>query len=312
MRLDYLTKLYSVLKESGVPIAGEFKPTREGNGYFPVDKSGYGKAGFCLRVWVTKKRFEVGLSLSDADWEAVFSRLEREKDTLGEELPQYSPLEWKRLRKSARISTRFEDVDTHEKSDWRQQHEWIAVCLNEMFRVFAPRIKHMHRAKRQGDRVVHFEDGAVEEGPYLAGKRHGHWVLRFPDGEVHEGPYVKGREHGQWQMRSADGSLTEGFFVDGEQRGQWTLRDVNGSVYEGPFVDGKQHGHWVLRNADGSVHEGPYVEGVQRCCWRVCVSDEVFSLPVVAGQSTLDLLSLVHNQGPRSRNFIGRLADFDQ
>jgi hypothetical protein len=38
------------------------------------------------------------------------------------------------------MASYLNDVDPKDKTDWPRQHEWLAKRLNEMHRVFAPRV----------------------------------------------------------------------------------------------------------------------------------------------------------------------------
>ena len=69
--------------------------------------------------------------------------LTREKDAIEKELGDgFSPLESKKFPKGAWISPpSLENVDPEKKSDWPQQHGWLAKRLNKMHKVFSPRVK---------------------------------------------------------------------------------------------------------------------------------------------------------------------------
>ena len=53
------------------------------------------------------------------------------------------PLEWEELPEAqdCRIACYLNDVDPADQTDWPRQHEWLAKRLNEMHRVFAPRVR---------------------------------------------------------------------------------------------------------------------------------------------------------------------------
>jgi hypothetical protein len=43
------------------------------------------------------------------------------------------------------------DVDPEDETDWPRQHEWLAGRLNEMHRVFAPRVRALDADARPAD-----------------------------------------------------------------------------------------------------------------------------------------------------------------
>ena len=70
-----------------------------------------------------------------------FDLLHEQKDAIEQELGY--PLEWEELpsRQDCRISVYLNDVDPEDETDWPRQHEWLAVRLNDMHRVFASRVR---------------------------------------------------------------------------------------------------------------------------------------------------------------------------
>ena len=40
-----------------------------------------------------------------------------------------------------RIACYLNDVDPADKADWPKQHEWLVKRLNELHRIFAPRVR---------------------------------------------------------------------------------------------------------------------------------------------------------------------------
>lgn len=62
-------------------------------------------------------------------------------------------LEWEELpaRRDSRISIYLSNVDPEEERDWPRQHEWLAAKLNDMHRVFSPRIRALDADEWQGE-----------------------------------------------------------------------------------------------------------------------------------------------------------------
>ena len=75
----------------------------------------------------------------------------------------------------------------------------------------------LQEGQKQGDWVLRFPSGSVEEGPFVEGEMHGPWVERFADGGVEEGPFVEGKRHGTWVVRRADGDVEQITFRNGER-----------------------------------------------------------------------------------------------
>jgi len=48
------------------------------------------------------------------------------------------------MRKACEIASYLDHVDPDDESDWPKQHEWLAKQINDMYRVFAPRIKKLN------------------------------------------------------------------------------------------------------------------------------------------------------------------------
>ena len=130
--------------------------------------------------------------------------------------------------------------------------------------------------KRHGHWALRWENGIVEEGPYIDGEPHGDWVLRAADDSViGEGPYVNGKRNGHWVHPFPDGSVEEGPYVDNAQNGHWVRRATDGTVlWEGLYADGARTGYWVLRwPTFGLVEEGPYVDDERHGDWIVRFED---------------------------------------
>ena len=138
LQLTYWDAFHEVLKAVGGPISGNRKPQPQswmtwgvGRGFFSVSA-----------VMKTKdRRVQAELYISGANAKSFFGLLEQQKDEIEQELGP--PLEWEELPmgQDSRISSSLENADPTARSDWPRQHEWLAKRLNDMHRVFAPRVK---------------------------------------------------------------------------------------------------------------------------------------------------------------------------
>ena len=115
------------------PVARDLKPSVRPYINFSVGRTDFYLTGAFSRQ---KKQVRAGLyiGLGD-DAKAFFDLLARDRVTISGELFRCSPLEWKPFQMGPPISTRLENANPKEKSDWRRQHEWLADCLNEMHKV---------------------------------------------------------------------------------------------------------------------------------------------------------------------------------
>ena len=88
-----------------------------------------------------KKQIRAELYIKGDSAKSFFSLLRQQKETIEQELSY--PLEWEELpsRQDSRISVYLSDVDPEDETDWPRQHEWLAVRLNDMHRVFAFRVR---------------------------------------------------------------------------------------------------------------------------------------------------------------------------
>lgn len=88
-----------------------------------------------------KRRVRTELYITSDKAKAYFHLLAAQKDAIEHELG-YS-LYWEELPagQDSRISVCLDGADPEDEADWSRQHEWLAVHLNEMHRVLAPRVR---------------------------------------------------------------------------------------------------------------------------------------------------------------------------
>ena len=138
LQLTYWDALHKVLKTAGGPISGNRKAQPQS-----WMSWGVGRGSFSVNA-VTKikdGRIQAELYISGVNAKAFFGLLKQQKDEIDQELGP--PLEWEELPmgQDSRISSSLENADPKDPSDWPRQHEWLATRLNDMHRVFAPRVK---------------------------------------------------------------------------------------------------------------------------------------------------------------------------
>jgi hypothetical protein len=87
-----------------------------------------------------KRQIRAELSINGKHAKAFFAQLKQQKDAMEHELGY--ALEWEELPtgQDSRIATYLNDVDPDDKGDWPRQHEWLAKRLNDLHRVFGPRV----------------------------------------------------------------------------------------------------------------------------------------------------------------------------
>jgi hypothetical protein len=137
MQCAYWEALQTVLNRMGGPVSGNRKPWPRSWIAYPIGRSGFHLAAAMLRS-KNQVRAELGIRCEQA--KQFFSLLHHQKEAIERELGY--PLEWdeRPSRLDCRVERYLNDVDPEDEADWPQQHEWLAKHLNEMHRVFTPRV----------------------------------------------------------------------------------------------------------------------------------------------------------------------------
>ena len=138
MQRDYWAALNPVLDAVGGPVLGTRKPQPQSWMAY-----GIGRMPFNLGAVMTRQKRHVRAELYIAGDRAktFFGLLRNQKAEIEKELGY--PLEWEELpdARDCRIACYLNDADPADRADWPRQHEWFAKRLNEMHRVFAPRVR---------------------------------------------------------------------------------------------------------------------------------------------------------------------------
>lgn len=137
MQRDYWDALHGVLNAAGGPISGNRAPQPQSWMAYSIGRSEFNLGAVMLRQ---TKQVRAELYISGANAKAFFGLLENERPAIEQELGY--ELQWEQLpeRRDSRVSICFDNADPEDKEDWLRQHDWLAQRLNEMHRVFAPRL----------------------------------------------------------------------------------------------------------------------------------------------------------------------------
>jgi hypothetical protein len=138
LQLAYWGALGAILISKGGPLAKERKPQPQSWMSYSIGRSGFGVNASQSRP---KRQVRAELYMSNPNAKAFFHLLHAQKATIQAELGY--ELDWEELPagKDTRISVALNGTDPEDQADWPRQHEWLAVRLNEFYRVFANRVK---------------------------------------------------------------------------------------------------------------------------------------------------------------------------
>lgn len=148
MQRSYWKELNLALDRARGPVSGSRKPPAQSWMAHPIGRSGFNLAGVTNRP---KRQLRAELYISGETAKAFFSLLKQQKEKVEQEIGY--PLEWEELPagRDSRVSIYLNDVDPKDEADWPRQHEWLAARLNEMHRIFAPRVRTLNLDTRQFD-----------------------------------------------------------------------------------------------------------------------------------------------------------------
>lgn len=137
LQREYWTALNRVLGTTGGLVRHDKTPPPRQWMNFPIGRSKFRLTATMLRG---EKRIRAKLHLAGPHAKAHFGLLKAQREEIERELGH--PLEWEEFpqQQDSRISVYLSDVYPEDRSEWPRQHEWLAKRLNELHRVFAPRI----------------------------------------------------------------------------------------------------------------------------------------------------------------------------
>jgi hypothetical protein len=139
LRQNYWTPFNQKLESVGGPVSGKRKAHAEAwMGY----ATGRSNVGLNTVMVIQKKVIRVELYLRGSSAKRFFQQLLQQKVEIERDLGY--ALDWQELPEGqdSRITISL-DADPTNEEDWPHQHDWLAKHLNEMFRVFAPRVREL-------------------------------------------------------------------------------------------------------------------------------------------------------------------------
>ena len=88
-----------------------------------------------------KRQVQAELYISNENAKPFFFLLRQQKNQIEQQL-NYA-LEWEELPegRDTRVSVALSDVDPENRGDWPRQHQWLATHLNDLHKVFGPRVR---------------------------------------------------------------------------------------------------------------------------------------------------------------------------
>jgi len=138
MQERYWAALNTKLEEIGGPVSGKRKPQPQSWMHYRIGRSYMGIGG---AMNSQKKQIRTELYLQGPPAKTFFKLLDSQKEEIERELGY--PLEWQELPdgQDSRIAIFLNDADPADEADWPRQLNWLAKRINEMHRVFAPRVR---------------------------------------------------------------------------------------------------------------------------------------------------------------------------
>jgi Domain of unknown function (DUF4268) len=137
LQREYWAALNRVFDAASGPVAGNRKPQPQHWMSFPIGRSGFHLNAATIR---TKRQIRAEVYIAGELAKTYFGLLRNESSAIERELG--FSLNWEELpsRRDCRICISLGDLDPEDGSDWSRQHQWLTTKLNELHRVFAPRI----------------------------------------------------------------------------------------------------------------------------------------------------------------------------
>ena len=138
LQRTYWAAFQAALDAVGGVVSGHAKPQPKSWMSYGIGRTSFSLNAVMLRP-SRQVRAEVYISTEHA--QGFFDLLRAQKDALERDLGY--ALDWEELpnRRDCRVSVALDEADPENEADWPRQHEWLASRVNELHRVFAPRIK---------------------------------------------------------------------------------------------------------------------------------------------------------------------------
>ena len=135
----YWSALLDVLKklnEAGNPVPGDLASRSDSMIHFAIGKHGFFVSA---QIFVKKPKIKSQIYIYENNVENFYLLLQKQREDIKRELG-YS-LKWEKQRKTRRIAIYLNDANPYDRGDWPRQHMWLAKRLNDLHRVFAPRVE---------------------------------------------------------------------------------------------------------------------------------------------------------------------------
>lgn len=136
----YWAALNTKLESIGGPVSGRRKAQPQSWMQYRIGRSHMALGG---AMNSQKRQIRAELYLQGPSAKTFFGLLKNQQAEIERELGY--ALEWQELPEGqdSRIAIFLNEVDPTDEADWPRQHDWLAKRLNEMHRVFAPRVREL-------------------------------------------------------------------------------------------------------------------------------------------------------------------------
>jgi Domain of unknown function (DUF4268) len=137
VQAEYWKLLNAKLDAVGGPVSGARTEQPQSWMHYKTGRGSVNVGGATNSI---KNSIRAELYISGRNPKSYFKQLENQKEAIERELGY--PLVWEELPEGiqSRIAVYLIDTDPTDKADWPRQHEWLAKKINELHKVFAPRL----------------------------------------------------------------------------------------------------------------------------------------------------------------------------
>ena len=142
LQVKYWAKLLKVIDAVGGPYSNKPRKPQEQNWM----NYSVGHSNIAIYIFIGRnkngKSDNISVELTTNDHgKSIFKNLERQKKEIEKELGY--KLEWQERPNyiESRVCIFLDATDAYDPSDWARQHQWFTERLNDMYRVFFPRVE---------------------------------------------------------------------------------------------------------------------------------------------------------------------------
>jgi hypothetical protein len=141
MQLAYWGGLNEALRQAGGPVLGNRKPQPQHWMAYPIGRSKFHLAAVMMRP---KRKLRAELCISGDEAKTFLRLLERQRHAIENELGYSLNWEEPETRRDTRVAVYLDGFNLEDEADWARQHQWLAERLNDLHRVFAPRVRSLN------------------------------------------------------------------------------------------------------------------------------------------------------------------------